>query len=705
MTGGFELDRRGLLKLAAAAGVLPFVPALATPAQAAAAAGCTAMPLVSGPELPIVAFWPPSMQPRFNTLARFQEMKDAGFTATLVGETDDDDMAYVHSTLSFTDQTGLKALVVNRGPRALETYQEYSRHPSVVGYRLYDEPGQDAFQQVANDSAPLRAAAPGLLPYVNLLPDMGGAPWMPSGWRAYLQDFVRIFRPPLLSYDRYPLFLDRDHPAYFAEWQEMRAAGLGAGLPTWIHILSVKHFHYRMPTAAELAWQVNVSLAYGCKGIQYFCYWSPGQRPDGLYEQALFDYDGNRTHLYDAAKTLHANWLAPAGAELKPLVSESVTHANGSRPSGTIPFGPDKYLTGTSGSPVILSRFRSKDRKPLTRWLLVANPSHSAATQATLNVDTTRVTAVSRFDPATRTYQSQPSPASITVALAPGAAALYRLDAPGAALDPQVQLVLVAGGTTYHAIQQADGSWNGPNLLGDPARLVAASEFNGALNLMEIDGDVIHHQLRSVDGSWAGRNLYGGLGAVSSITSAVVVGCLQVAFAAGGVVYHTMGFPDGRWDGPNRIGNNARLVAAAERNSSFEMLQVDGSHIYHRVRLPDGNWTPRNLFATLDGITSLAVATVNEDLMVVIAAAGQLYYAIGRSNGTWQFPTPTNDPADQVAASAVNGELLITAITAGQPYTRRRRSDGTLTPRSNLPTTLTDITALTTTGRSPELCP
>ncbi|MET7278752.1 hypothetical protein ABZS29_11025 [Kribbella sp. NPDC005582] len=696
------MGRRGVLKLAAAAGLVPFLPAtkaLARTTQAVAAPR-SALPILSGPEFPIGAFWPPSMQRRFNLLERFQEMKDAGFTFSFVGngssKPEDETPETVHSTLELTDQVGLKAIVVNWPKEAIERRAEYLRHPSFAGFRLDDEPANTSkFPDLGTGSATLRELSPDLLLNINLLPDQGS-------WREYIHEFVGVVRPDMLSYDRYPLNDNgTDHANYCGEWREFRAAGLGAGVPTWIYILSVPHWSYRSPSAAELAWQVNVSLAYGCKGIQYFCYWSP--EPPPTYGAALIDYEGNRSPLYDYATTLNKSWLAPAGSQLKPLVSERVVHANGSVPPNAEPFTPDRFVTSTSGSPVVLGTFRSKDRKPLTRWLWVANWSHATSAQATLNLDTTTVSGVSRFDPETRTYTAQPSPASLSVSLAPGAAALYRLDSTGTSLDPQLQLVVATETGVHHGIQQVGGAWTELNSLGGPARLVAAAERNGALDVMEMTGDAIYHRVRAVDGSWGSRNLFGGLNAVSSMTAAVVVGSLQVAFASGGVVYHTMQYADGRWDGPNRLGDAANLVAATEFHSTFHLIQVEGSgRIYHRVRNASGSWSSRNLFVTLAGITSVAVTVVGDEMMVVIAAGGQLYYAIQHTDGSWQWPTQTGDAADQVAASSVGGELQITATSGGKLYTRRRRADGTLTPRVALPTTLTNVTAITSAGRSIE---
>src|SRR5205823_3204957 len=101
----------------------------------------------------------------------------------------------------------------------------------------------------------------------------------------------------LLSYDSYPLYLDgSDDPNYFSGWQIMRAIGLGSGLPTWLYIQSMSYNGHRFPTAAELAWQINVSLAYGCKGIQYFCYWQPPDTQE-TFGPALIDRTGKRTAL------------------------------------------------------------------------------------------------------------------------------------------------------------------------------------------------------------------------------------------------------------------------------------------------------------------------------------------------------------------------------------------------------------------------
>ncbi|WP_187369677.1 hypothetical protein [Fodinicola acaciae] len=684
--------RTFLLSVVAASAALP---ALGTSA-ASATTTCAGLQLLSGPEFPIGAFWPPSMQPRFNSLDRFQEMKDAGFTFSFVGAGDSDDPAYVGSSLDFAARVGLKALVVNGPDRALQVADTYQSYQSFAGFRLSDEPGPDQFGSLANGLAAVRSKVPGLLPYINLYPQDG------DGFRAYVQGFINTVRPVMLSYDSYPLFADgSDDPNYFSRWQIFRAIGLGSGLPTWHYIQSISYNGHRLPTAPELAWQINVNLAYGCKGIQYFCYWQPPNTNE-TFGPALIDYDGDRTALYDAAKAFNLGWLAPVGAELKPLVSEKVTHANESPlPAGTLGFTADPYVTGTSGSAVIVSRFRAVARGQRTRWLLLANRSHNAVARTNVAINTATVSSVSRFDPATRTYN--PDSTTVSVSLDPGAAALYRLDASGEWLDPQLHLVLVGNGAVYHALQETAGGWDGPNELGDASRLVATAEVNAELHVVEIDGNTMYHRIRFIDGSWAPHNAFVTMSGISSVAAASVAGELHVALVTNRVVYHAIRHADGTWDGFNRLGDAADLIAIAEVDGELQVAEIDGNSIYHRVRSADRNWSSRNLLASLGSVTSVAATGAGRELILGIVAAGNLCYSVKHADGSWIFPTATGDVAAQVSVAMVGGEVAFIFTANDGLQQRIRHSDGGFGAVSAIATPVRP-TALAATGRSPDPC-
>jgi hypothetical protein len=206
----------------------------------------------------------------------------------------------------------------------------------------------------------------------------------------------------------------------------VRDAALHGEIPAWVFIQTLAYDGHREPTAAELLWQVNISLAYGAKGIQYFTYWTPEAARGEGFGPALITVDGQRTPRYAAARSINTTWLHQVGRELKPLVSESVAHANETPvPNGAVAFTPTDYVTAITGNSVVVGTFH---RGTADRWLLVANRSHSARARAIVLPNTKNVASVGLFEPSTQTYTPQ-RPSQVPLYLAPGAAALLKLTA------------------------------------------------------------------------------------------------------------------------------------------------------------------------------------------------------------------------------------------------------------------------------------
>jgi hypothetical protein len=452
------LNRRALLQ-AAGVGAGAFAVGGATAGRLAKApgkaqgAGPTAprlppssgLPLVSGTDFPIGLYWPP--HPYETTLARYREITDAGFTFLITGNYQLDE-ASTNQALGMADQVGLKVLVAG-DPRMGVVAQHmevtddrtvsasittadatawvrscaegYAAHPSFAGFSLYDEPAVARFPTVGALTGIVRTTAPTLLPYANINRGNG------AGYARFVQEYVDTVRPALISFDRYPFLTDRVDTDYFETWAIVRKAALEAGVPAWTYIQSTGFSGHATPTAAQLAWQVNVSLAYGCKGIQYFTYWTPDPARGEGYTEALITTDGRRTPLYAAASTLNRTWLQPVGRLLKPLVPESVQHANDAPlPVGTTAFASGNHLATATGDPVILALFRSATDDGV-RHLLITNRSPEQPAVARIGLNQAKVAAVSSFTPADGTYAPAVPPTTLTVELAAGAAALYRL--------------------------------------------------------------------------------------------------------------------------------------------------------------------------------------------------------------------------------------------------------------------------------------
>ena len=175
-------------------------------------------------------------------------------------------------------------------------------------------------------------------------------------------------------------------------------------------------------------WQVNVSLAYGAKGIQYFTYWTPEVASDAWrhFGEALVSADWQPTPLYDYAKRVN-QYLKVVGKVLLPLTTEAVVHAGEKPlPRGAKAFKADGgHVSSTSGSPVILSRFR-KPTGGTKRYLFVANRSFINKTETRLTLYDS-VSEVLELDSQTGTFARVTQQGTLLVRLTPGGARLYLL--------------------------------------------------------------------------------------------------------------------------------------------------------------------------------------------------------------------------------------------------------------------------------------
>ncbi|ADB33979.1 hypothetical protein Kfla_4963 [Kribbella flavida DSM 17836] len=401
------------------------------------------LPLTGGPDFPIGLFWPP--HPYASTPERFTEIAEAGFDFVISGNYAGDGNIFQHQ-LGLARTAGLKMLISddiqirnlsrwfsisdqpadNLSVTPAEARQLYTRardaygpYSSMAGFNLYDEPGAGWFGTLAKAVAISRELAPQLLPYINLFP---------SDDPAYYNAFVDVVKPSLVSFDRYPLLSEgREDANYFHNWAIVRAAALRAGVPAWVFIQTLAYHGHREPTAAEMLWQINISLAYGAKGIQYFTYWTPEAARGEGFGPALITVDGRRTSRYAAAKKINTTWLHPVGRQLKPLVSETVVHANETPlPNSTSPFVPTDLVTAVTGQPLVIGTFRSRDPEVTDRWLLVANRSHSTSARGALTFNPAKVTGVDVFHPISTAYAANRS-ATFPVSLPPGGAQLLHV--------------------------------------------------------------------------------------------------------------------------------------------------------------------------------------------------------------------------------------------------------------------------------------
>ncbi len=257
--------------------------------------------------------------------------------------------------------------------------EKVKNHPAMEAYYLVDEPGVSAFEGWGKMVAYLKERDPKHLAYINLYPTYAskeqlnlsadeirkisttgdqiftalageqGSVDVALAYKQYLQRFVDVVKPELISYDHYHFFGWGDGAQYFLNLELIRSAALTAKLP-FLNIIQADRFDqgWRRPNANEMRFLVYTTMAYGGRGISYFTYWGP-ESYHGLYE------DGKRTPYALDAAVLNKE-MAILGPELMKLTSTEVYH------TGDIAFGAraipaDCPIQVSSKSPSLLGLF------------------------------------------------------------------------------------------------------------------------------------------------------------------------------------------------------------------------------------------------------------------------------------------------------------------------------------------------------------
>lgn len=427
-----RLSRARFLRLLGAGAGLSLVPGSLAGLGGVRVAGAqtSGVPtILAGDTYPVGIWWPPP--PNQTTTQRYQEIAAAGFNFVIGGNGVTNDTynptalkaagannlryvlrdsklgSYIHNYASYSDPEAKVRTRID------ELLQRYGGYQALAGLYLYDEPSTDLFGILGYARDYLQTKNSKQLPWVNLYgyttdSNLTGV----SNYEEYLRLYLDQVKPPFVSFDHYPLVSEIGSTArHFENWALIRKHSLQAGIPSWGFIQSVdfkwtdnRYLPRRRPNEAELFWQVNVSLAYGAKGLQYFTYWTPNDSTTVEFGQALLTDRGKRTPLYDYAKRVNS-YLKVVGKALLPLTSESVVHANEDPlPLGAraFPENGDGYVKSVSGSPVILGSF-SNPTGGTERYLLVANRSFSdQAILTKLTLDGS-VSKVSELDSSTGT--------------------------------------------------------------------------------------------------------------------------------------------------------------------------------------------------------------------------------------------------------------------------------------------------------------
>lgn len=285
----------------------------------------------------------------------------------------------VSRQLSLCEKHGLSAIVSMAGLPA----DKQPTNESCWGYFLGDEPGPDSFPGLRRTVDALREARPGKLAFINIYPNY--VPAWAIGHTSYVEHVSRYMRevaPDVLCMDHYPHFLPNadGRAAYCDNLAVMREESLKAKVPFWNFFNTFPFGDQSDPTEAQIRWQIYTSLAYGAKGVLYFCYWTPAGDPF-VKGGAIITRDGKRTRHFDEAKRVNGV-LKQLGPTLMKLTSTGVYHCKPGDDFAKILKGsPIKSLTDGD---FLIGTFRHADGR---RAVLLNNYQFSYSAWPTVGFD------------------------------------------------------------------------------------------------------------------------------------------------------------------------------------------------------------------------------------------------------------------------------------------------------------------------------
>ena len=231
----------------------------------------------------------------------------------------------VEKNLKYGEKYGVSVAVLDGAITAMGAEEEISmeeltnrlanfiKFPSFAGVYLIDEPSTSYFHPVDKEQksryleyyaklGPILNRKIGMFTYANAFPSSLGDKEF-ERYEQYIREFCSTLQPNYLMFDRYPFDASQEGHInrYFYDMAVVRMVAADNGIPFWTFIQagsqwndSKQHFdsvtpYY--PDEGQFDWNINVSLAFGAKGINYFTLIQPDYF--AYAESTPFDFQRN----------------------------------------------------------------------------------------------------------------------------------------------------------------------------------------------------------------------------------------------------------------------------------------------------------------------------------------------------------------------------------------------------------------------------
>ena len=227
----------------------------------------------------------------------------------------------------FNELTGAEKEAL--GEEYRKSLSRYKDYPAFGGVSFIDEPGTDMFDGIAFAKEIFERECPNKIFYVNLLPywcekkqyQISTQKVSPESidehllaepkacrYAYYIRSFLNTVSPKVLSFDAYPFITlgsekTMIHAGMYEQLEINSTLAREKGVPLWSFIqgggLWEGNMSVRVPNASEVSLHINVTAAYGAKGIEIFPYAYPRDwDEDSVAVAGLIGRDGEITPIY-----------------------------------------------------------------------------------------------------------------------------------------------------------------------------------------------------------------------------------------------------------------------------------------------------------------------------------------------------------------------------------------------------------------------
>lgn len=161
-------------------------------------------------------------------------------------------------------------------------YQDFGKHKACYGFYIGDEPNFEHVDNFIFTAQKVLEIMHNLIPFGNLLPYWGDkkACLKAGHSEQFFYDLVnRILKEtklPIIGFDHYTQCYDsymnqeKGIEFFLYDLRMYQKVCTENKTPFIVSLLALDHWHYRLPTADDIRWQISTSFAHGASGICWF---------------------------------------------------------------------------------------------------------------------------------------------------------------------------------------------------------------------------------------------------------------------------------------------------------------------------------------------------------------------------------------------------------------------------------------------------